>query len=192
MRVKIGKYPDRIICNLYSNYMGRKYGYCRDRKDCSKVDKIIEKVDDFIQDYPFAFLNWLYFDRRNRKIDVKIHNYDCWSMDTTLAHIIVPMLEILKESKQGAPNVDCEDVQEELRPTEKEVELFNHDGTTDDKFFKRWNYVVGEMIWAFTFIRDEDLIEYFDKNNLEEYYTLQSRIDNGTRLFGKYYKSLWD
>ena len=45
-----------------------------------------------------------------RDKDIVIHPYDTWSMDHTLALIIVPMLKQLKETKHGAPNVDASDV----------------------------------------------------------------------------------
>jgi hypothetical protein len=39
---------------------------------------------------------------------VHIDRYDTWSMDHTLADIILPMLKQLKETKHGSPNVDDE------------------------------------------------------------------------------------
>ncbi len=118
---------------------------------------------------------------KERKISVKIDPWDTWSMDVTLAHIILPMLKQLKETKQGAPYVDDEDVPEHLRksaapPSENEWD-------TDDNHFKRWDYVLDEMIFAFE-----------SKQNCTwvEKYVNQVRIINGLRLFGKYYESLWD
>ena len=37
------------------------------------------------------------------KVKVKIDKYDTWSMDTTLAHIVIPMLKQLKDTKHGVP-----------------------------------------------------------------------------------------
>jgi len=52
------------------------------------------------------------------KIDyVKIDRWDTWSMDHTLAKIILPMLKQLKDTKHGSAIVDLEDVPEELRGT---------------------------------------------------------------------------
>jgi len=58
-----------------------------------------------------------FVDEGDRVIDVHIDEFDTWSMDDTLSHIILPMLKQLKETKHGAPNVDKEDVPSELRPT---------------------------------------------------------------------------
>ena len=78
-----------------------------------------------------------------------IHKWDTWSMDHTLAKIVLPMLKQLKATKHGAPNVDAEDVPVNLRPSEEWIKRYNHDGETDPYFFKRWEYVLDEMIFAF-------------------------------------------
>jgi hypothetical protein len=79
-----------------------------------------------------------------RKVNVRIDPWDTWSMDNTLAHIITPMLKQLKATQHGAPKVDLEDVPEELRP-EKLVGEYD----VDENYFKRWEYVLDEMIFAF-------------------------------------------
>ncbi len=78
---------------------------------------------------------------------VKIDRWDTWSMDHTLADIVLPMLRQLKATKHGSPNVADEDVPEHLRSTaadpkenEWDIDAFHHD---------RWDWVLGEMIWAF-------------------------------------------
>jgi hypothetical protein len=56
---------------------------------------------------------------------VKIDPWDTWSMDHTLAPIILPMLKQLKATKHGAPYVDLDDRPEELkaeRPTDYDVD----------------------------------------------------------------------
>jgi hypothetical protein len=82
------------------------------------------------------------------KIDyVKIDRYDTWSMDHTLAHIILPMLRQLKQDKHGSPFVDDEDVPEELRSTSAPAK--ENEWDTDDNHFRRWDWVLDEMIQAF-------------------------------------------
>lgn len=116
-----------------------------------------------------------------------IHKWDTWSMDHTLSYIIVPMLIQLKDTKHGAPNVDYDDVPEELRPSEEWIKRYNYDGETDPYFFIRWDWILDEMIWAFTYKRDN-----FDTVMAEDREEAQERMSNGFRLFGKYYESLWD
>jgi len=153
-----------------------------------------------------------------RTIRVQIHDYDTFSMDVTLAHIITPMLKKLRDDKCGAPYVDNEDVPDNLR-------CYANDPSpdVDENHFARWDYVLNEMIFAFeskltdwedqfhsgecdfewkqldSSLDDTDGEHYrlhhgpnhthvFDE---EGWRAMNSRIENGFRLFGKYYSGLW-
>ena len=140
---------------------------------------------------------------------VKIDQWDTWSMDYTLSHIVVPMLKQLKETKHGAPFVDDEDVPEELKSTSAPPKENDYD--TDENHFKRWDWALNEMIWAFEQNLDTNSEEKFfnhaewdekekdfgknlhkikiDQPGLKAH---QDRKANGFRLFGKYYQGLWD
>ena len=155
---------------------------------------------------------------RERKIKIQIDPWDTWSMDNTLAHIVLPMLKQLKATQHGAPNVDAEDVPEELRKSELVGEY-----DVDENHFKRWEYVLDEMIFSFEskltdweeqFWKVKPEIDWEDPmipekvvDGLEAYQlkwktegecdweartAYQTRITNGFRLFGKYYEGLWD
>ena len=78
---------------------------------------------------------------------VKIDRYDTWSMDHTLADIVLPMLKQLKKDKHGAPFVDDEDVPEHLRSTAAPPKENEYD--TDAHHFARWDWAMDEMIFAF-------------------------------------------
>ena len=142
---------------------------------------------------------------------IRIDEWDTWSMDHTLTPIILPMLKQLKKEKHGAPYVDNEDVPAHLRDKRKSGKHGNH--STDKNWFKRYDYVMGEMIWAFTELSKDDWSDQFwsgkadhiwvgDKLKKGPKHTLKfdkkahdkhwARIQNGLRLFGKYYTSLWD
>ncbi len=124
---------------------------------------------------------------KEQKIKVQIDPWDTWSMDITLAHIIVPMLKQLKETKHGAPDVDDDDVPQHLRRTEVPTMAYE----TDDNYFKRWDYVMDEMIFAF----ESKLTYWIDQCedlSSPEVTLRYMRIQNGFELFGKYYHGLWD
>ena len=140
---------------------------------------------------------------------VKIDRWDTWSMDYTLSFIVVPMLKQLKETKHGAPFVDDEDVPEELKSTSAPPK--ENDWDTDENHFKRWDWALNEMIWAFEQNLDDKSEEkFFDdakwdpkekdfNKNLHKIKIDQvglkahhDRKANGFRLFGKYYSGLWD
>jgi len=88
------------------------------------------------------------------KIDyVKIDRWDTWGMNTTLGMIALPMLKQLRQHKQGAPLVADEDVPVELRSTSAPARANEWD--TDDNHFKRWDWVLDEMIFAFEHTQDD-------------------------------------
>lgn len=153
--------------------------------------------------------------RKNRKVEVRIDDWDTWSADHTLAIIIYPLLKKLAKKKQGAPRVDDDDVPSELRSVNAKPKKNEYD--TDEFWFKRWDWVLGEMIWTFKQLsRSEEknfwivepvfdwdnpvkkdrntstinkLVEgEYDEAAAAEY---ELRIKNGLRLFGKYYRGLW-
>ena len=157
---------------------------------------------------------------------VKIDRYDTWSMDHTLADIVLPMLKQLKEKQHGAGFVDDTDVPEELKSTAAPPK--ENEWDTDANHFKRWDWVMNEMIFAFECKVDDSWQDAFregehdilwvpvdaDGNEVpkgEHKYTemrhgpndtykcdyegmkkVEERIQNGFRLFGRYYQNLWD
>ena len=100
-----------------------------------------------------------------RKIKVQIDKWDTWSMDHTLAYIIHPLLVQLQATKHGAPLVDDEDVPEELRSTSAPPRENDYD--TDANHFKRWDWVLDEMIWAFAQKLDDDADNQFHKGEID-------------------------
>jgi len=193
MKVKIGNYPYSLTCNIHGRYMNKKYGVNWPTVQTS-FENSLEKVEDFIFDYFCCPINRLFFNDREQKIKVHIDPWDTWSMDSTLAYIVLPMLKQLKATKHGAPFVDDEDVPEEIRTTSAPPKANSWD--VDEYHFKRWDWVLNEMILAFECKVDPSWEEEFLSKNGEMYFecfkNYQKRIANGFRLFGKYYESLWD
>lgn len=149
-------------------------------------------------------------DSKKRKVDIRIDRYDHWSADHTIALIAAPLLKQLRDNKNGAPYVQDEDVPKGrgLRRSEApSVAEFE----TDDNHFKRWDWVLDEMIWTMEEIandretemsfydmsacdRSTDINEQFkamkvDRKGLKAY---NKRLQNGCVLFGKYFQNLWD
>jgi len=117
------------------------------------------------------FCAWVH-GKQQRKVNIRIDNYDVWNMDNTLALIILPMLKKLKEKKQGVGFIDNADVPEELQ------------NETNTWCEKKYNWFLDELIWAFNLYTTDDTWEFdLDK---------QKRVDNALLLFGKYYRTLWN
>lgn len=180
MKVKIGPYKGWFGPYQAARLL-RKLGFSRD---------FCEWLGDQLPEGPFNAIDGL----RKRSVSVKIHPYDTWNMDTTLALIIHPMLIQLQADKHGSPYVDDEDVPEGIRSTNAAPKENEYD--TDEFHHQRWEYVMNEMIYAFGTKLDDSWEEpFFDRHNFidkEGYLKTVNRIANGFRLFGKYYQGLWD
>jgi len=194
MKVYIEPHVDRWVSYIHDRYMEKKYGYTDWPETQTRFENFLEKTEDVLQWIYNHSIN-LYLDRKERNIKIRIDRYDTWNMDDTLALIILPMLKQLKETKHGAPAVEFKDVPEELMPPDAEAtkKLYTH-GETDDNYFKRWDYVLDEMIWAFEQKCRDDWIEdyHYNKWDTDGANAHQARMSNGFRLFGKYYENLWD
>ena len=153
--------------------------------------------------------------RRNRKISVKIHEYDCWGLATTLAMVIHPALvEFQKQEKNGCSPIFM-----------GAPDLNEHDHS--DKAIKigqeKFKEILDKMIWSFNQLSlDEEFDEsprcpspirvdpdvkqangcirmgdrYYQDGALEkwrkEIKAYDDRIQEGIDLFAKYYQYLWD
>jgi hypothetical protein len=134
---------------------------------------------------------------RQRK-EIEIHPYDTWSMDHTLAEIVLPMLKQLKETSQGYHRVEDEDVphlskQQWIKNESMQYDMFASEETDQLKWDNgdaRWNWVLDEMIYAFDCKVNKDDV-YMRFEDVREARREQERISNGFRLFGKYYEGLW-
>ena len=96
---------------------------------------------------------------------VKIDRWDTWSMDSTLAQIVLPMLRQLQATKHGAPFVDDEDVPEHLRSTEADPK--ENEWDTDSNHFLRWDWVLAEMIYAFEKKNQDDWSSEFHSGEID-------------------------
>ncbi len=51
----------------------------------------------------------------DRKVEIRIDDYDTFAVDHTLSLIIAPILRQLKETRHGSPGIEEEDIPENLR-----------------------------------------------------------------------------
>tara|TARA_R110000850_G_C9973231_1_gene465336 strand:- start:2397 stop:3023 length:627 start_codon:yes stop_codon:yes gene_type:complete len=208
MKVSIKSYNDRWVSYVHDRYMDKKYN-----REWTESNTRLEKTLETLQDG----LQWVYNKTINKTLDklerqrfeVRIDPWDTWSVDHTLAPIILPMLIQLKATKHGAPLVTNSDVPKELQATKENIDEYCKGGNADSKHFERWDWVLDEMIWAFEqkcrdhwqedyygpYIEGKDgelfsgRFEWTDDEGSKAH---QLRMTNGFRLFGKYYEHLWD
>jgi hypothetical protein len=154
---------------------------------------------------------WLQ-EHRTRHTWIHIDNYDVWGMDHTLAMIIHPMLQKLKVQKHGYGFIDNADVPRELRSTARGARSGLKNSHDWDNYAEaRYSWVLDELIWTFEQLCDDQDGEgqFFDhtESSKEKDFERsirklkvdrvglkahQDRIENGLRLFGKYFRTLWD
>lgn len=145
-----------------------------------------------------------YPDEGERDVQVELHDYDTYNADETLSLIILPVLKALRDEKCGTPITAEADAPQ--FPDDRETDEFNR-GFNED----RWKFILNEMIWAFEQNVDPDNDDRFwtdtgvpaetglakrlglneqtfDKEGWKAH---DARIQNGLRLFGTYFRSLW-
>lgn len=142
-----------------------------------------------------------------RRSSVTIDDQDVWNADQTLAIVTAPLLIRLKSEKQGAPLVEDSDVPEGLGLRSTECKAKENEWDVDDNHFKRWDWVLDEMIWAMQeiadgrptsstyFVHKDSNKDIFDLNNIDfdrpGHTIYENRLQNALELFGKYFQCLW-
>ena len=160
--------------------------------------------------------------RKNRKLQVVIHRYDTWSMNSTLAHIIVPMLKQLKKTKHGIPGSMLSSEYNRLTSSKKYWKKSKNGPLhkKERKLFQqactKWDDILNQMIWSYDQLaRDkpeqdryfkrtgkmkwkdlpngnEELITTGYKYDKKGHHKYLARIQEGITLFGLHYQNLWD
>lgn len=216
MKVHIGPYKNWIGPYQIADILGN-FGVSEDT--CHKVGEWLsgENKDSILS----KLCQWV-DQKRRRKIDIHIDEYDTWSMDSTLALIILPMLKQLRDTKHGSPTS-----MPAFRQTSDSLQVcfdFYSDGDqmACEAGHNQWCDLLNEMIWAFEQLQPEydweeqywltkpeiDLSDDVDTDEGTLIIPLKwkvegecdwvgreahsARIDAGLRLFGDHFRSLWD
>lgn len=143
------RYPPRLGHHRWE-HRWYKLRYGKYEFECDDVrDKIDDAVDWLLKQYQRKICNPLnrFLEKIWLKDTIRIDYQDLWSLDHTLSLIIHPALVRLKEIKHGSPMVDDDDVPEHIRAGKPVEDQYNSE--PNDHVHDRWEYVLGEMIWAF-------------------------------------------
>ena len=142
---------------------------------------------------------------------IKIDNWDTWSMDGTLATIILPMLIQLRATKHGTPIEFAETGGEDYN-AQKHFDFYDTTDELNAKAIAEWDIVLGKMIFSFEhIINDGDWESEFctgefsttieigepgwqgtHECDYDAIKNVHKQIQEGLELFGKYYRNLWD
>lgn len=175
-------------------------------------DPVAERLADRISPL-FDLLDRM---RPRRRVKIRIDSYDTWSMDGTLAMIIVPMLRQLKATKPGPPMDYMVDIDAEHHGGRQKVFGFIDQDAEFEASIRKWDADLNEMIWAFEQVNEEwrsqfhkklgrysrrpvpdsDCVELICEEEPEIDFAgmtrHQERMNRGFVLFGKHIESLWD
>lgn len=168
MKVKIGKYLPYYSAYGMFDFLEKIIG--EDRYDRLSEGKLFTFIDKVLYKVSSLF---------DRKVYVKIHPWDTWSLDHTLALIIRPALIQLKETSHGYFIVDESDI-----PLYVQAQLKAWKKDNEDIHNLYYNWVLDEMIWAFQQVLDDAFYTKYDEG--------YDRMQRGLIFFGKYYRGLWD
>lgn len=172
MKVNIGPYTTWI--GPYQ--IAEKILFWMDKDEDDRVHKFGEWLAGKKNDSLLAKICGWIESKKKRRIKVRIDRYDTWSMDHTLALIILPMLKKLKTEKHGSPYVDQADLPEELRLSKREQKVHEEgywnkklkateaeQKAANEKFHAQWDWVIDQMIWSFEAkLDDNDWKNYYD------------------------------
>ena len=138
-----------------------------------------------------------------------IHGFDyrdCWALDRSISLWLLPRLRHLKKIKQGIPTSCFEGMSLEEQGSDVGMKIAE----------ERWNFILGEIIWSFQYLLDEDDIELkvcypedYDfgfetdgcskliwnddrKPDFDKLKPYTERYERGMKLFAEHFRELWD
>ena len=104
-----------------------------------------------------------------RRINIEIDKYDTWSMDHTLALIILPLLLQYKENHHGIPNDFADHSGDENCQNQYLFDFYkeSHEWAFEQGV-KRWEETLDKMIWSFyQIVVDDDSRYHHGKSNFD-------------------------
>lgn len=183
MKVTIGPYKDWVGPYQLADLL----------KYLGVPEEMRDKIGEYLSNTSLYKLCEYIDKKKKRKVKIQVDDYDTWDCDHTMSLLILPLLKKYRENLTGHPRTDDEDAPEYLSsknaPAEGEYDF-------DVNAEIRYKWILDEIIWSFEALLDGDEQFWsgtpgnfeFDNDGYDEY---NKRIDNGLRLFGKYYRGFW-
>lgn len=106
-------------------------------------------------------------EEQGRREEIHIDSFDTWSMDSTLALVIVPMLKQLKDTKHGVPG-GMPYMDQTSNSGQASFDFYaDGDKAAFNAGSKKWDEIMEKMIFAFEHILDNDWEEGFSTGVIE-------------------------
>lgn len=127
-----------------------------------------------------------------RRISVRIDSHDTWSLDHTLALIILPCLKKIKKQKIGAPS-SMFDLSHHQMKDWKSKAFKAAEKKSNDAGFKKWYSILDDMIYSFAQIVKPSDNKFFTKKKYDKvgHRAYKKKVQHGLELFGKHFQALW-
>jgi hypothetical protein len=212
MYVKLGPYKNWWIGPYQIADKLKIFGYSDD--ECYEFGNKLNSYKPLVD-----FCEWVYEHNplKERKIVIKIDNYDTWNADCTMALVIYQLLRKFAEQTNSLFSVDDCDVPFEIMSCNAPRVNYEYDFDVNYKLRHQW--LLKELIWTFEQLQpdcdfetsfytyteeykqninpNDDLsTNWLDSKGIiwdrEGYIQYNNRIQNGLNLFSKYFRHLWD
>ena len=122
--------------------------------------------------------------KRKDTVKVRVDRWDHFDAYAVIAAVTLPLLKQMRGDLRGSALVDPEDVPEYALKDEEEEHLVH----------ARWEWVLDEIIWSMEQVQPNYIWEeqYYDTDpDYSKRDAHEKRMENGYRLFGKYFMNLW-
>lgn len=167
-----------FVFTSYSNHSFLFYDLIEKLHEEKKISPWVYEILTNVNDFSIKVVNKVKEKLLTHRI-IRISKRDLYSLDYSLSHIILKgLVRFKKDNNFSIPFVDDEDVAEDMR-----YEAHNTDAIeADNKLLEqRWGYVLDQMIEAFVILSEDTW----------NYQTDEEIVNQGLRMFGKYYRNLW-
>jgi hypothetical protein len=141
----------KVVIGKYVNWVG-PYQISRLLKYVGADEDLCDVVGDRLDKSWVKNACRFFYKYQTRKVKIKIHDYDTWGMDSTLALIILPMLKQLKETKHGTPIVmDAFNYSnpDHMGGDQTVFDFYKNDDQSSEIASKQWDEIMDKMIFAF-------------------------------------------
>lgn len=114
---------------------------------------------------------------------------DLWNLDYTIAKFVYPRLKyFVEQGTVGSCVTNLKFLKQcGLKPFKKD--------NKGDYIHKNWKLVLNEILFAFDYFANDKELDEMSKikdGDYTKYWKIEQRVQNGFKLFGEYFKGLWD
>ena len=167
-----------FVFTSYSNHSFLFYDLIEKLHEEEKISPWVYEILTKVNDFFIKVFNKVKEKLLTHRI-IRISRRDLYSLDHSLSHIILEgLVRFKKDNNFSIPFVDDEDVPQDMRYESHNTEAIE---ANNELLEQRWEYVLDQMIEAFVILSEDTW----------NYQTDEEIVNQGLKMFGKYYRNLW-